>query len=234
MIVHDLNAIFIHVPKTAGNYLTRHCFLQFSKDLLVARGHQDGVNRFEIMGGETRKKHMTLEDYAREVDISRYFLIAPLRDPVERLMSLYYSPHRSMQKTRRGLVIQALSRAMQLSVDLGPEGYRCRKITFSKRDFAKLIAREKTYSDYLKGYEKTKGVFTVRNESLLADISTIFTYFGYVSPDLPAGRTNASPVSRTIEEETIMEMMVGKSRHHEDYRFIDKLSRYAINDSEAA
>jgi hypothetical protein len=88
--------LFIHVPKTGGNSL-QSVLAPHSDDRVTASGHQDGRERFEVRGPNTKEKHATMAEYARRLgaaDFERLFKFACVRDPLTRIMSFYFSPHR--------------------------------------------------------------------------------------------------------------------------------------------
>lgn len=98
MFVDSLGTVFLHVPKTGGNFVqTVFMDLGLTKDQKVVSGHQDGANRFEIRGPETKSKHQTLEEYRRYLvhqEFRELQVLVTYRPPVERVVSLYLSPHR--------------------------------------------------------------------------------------------------------------------------------------------
>jgi len=90
--------LFIHVPKTAGNSIHR-ALLPFSEDRIVLMGdHQDGVNRFEIRSPTLEMhKHLTLAEYRTrlpESEFNRFFKFCGIRNPWDRCVSYFFSPHR--------------------------------------------------------------------------------------------------------------------------------------------
>ena len=92
------NFLFIHVPKTGGNSIQK-VLLPFSDDRMVAdRPHHDGVNRFDIVSDQfSLRKHASLEDYRKRLDpdvFSRLTKIACVRNPWDRCVSFFFSPHR--------------------------------------------------------------------------------------------------------------------------------------------
>lgn len=89
--------LFVHVPKTAGNSLQK-ILLDYSEDRIVTNKNQDGVDRFEIKGFTARKsKHFNLKKYRKHVDPDVYqtlYKFGCVRNPWERMISFYFSPHR--------------------------------------------------------------------------------------------------------------------------------------------
>ncbi len=99
----DQKLIFIHVQKTGGNFFSR-CFLRYTSENLVTGGMRDGVQRFEMHGPVTAKKHQNLAEYVQKLGaaISDYSVVAIARPPLERLVSFYYSPSRWLSVTPSG------------------------------------------------------------------------------------------------------------------------------------
>jgi hypothetical protein len=90
--------IFVHIPKTAGNSIQKALFDSGrSFDKQIIRGHQDGVNRFEVKGQYTTHKHTKVVQYFKEPKLRSLKYFAVLRHPVDRLISLYFSPHRHLR-----------------------------------------------------------------------------------------------------------------------------------------
>ncbi len=92
-------SIFIHIPKTGGNTIQKTLFdKNLSLDKMIVTGHQDGIDRFEIRGKYTKNKHMTLRDYYKNHELRNYPIFVCVRRPLNRLVSLYFSPHRHVKK----------------------------------------------------------------------------------------------------------------------------------------
>lgn len=87
--------IFLHAPKTGGNAI-QTMLLPLSDDVKVTGATQDGVHRFGIRSALTPHKHATLADYASGLGaaLDDFRVLITLRPPFERLISLYFSPHR--------------------------------------------------------------------------------------------------------------------------------------------
>lgn len=95
--------IYLHGQKTAGNAL-QSILLPHSDDHKVTIKHQDGEDRYGIEGPITETKHMLLQRYRDRLGeaFSKYRVAITVRHPVDRAVSLYYSPHHWMQQTKDG------------------------------------------------------------------------------------------------------------------------------------
>ena len=92
------NFLFVHIPKTAGNSI-QNVLKAYSEDKIVCLApHQDGLERFEVRSDKFNiHKHSTLQDYQAELgdDIfQRLFKFTTIRNPWDRMVSYYFSPHR--------------------------------------------------------------------------------------------------------------------------------------------
>jgi hypothetical protein len=109
------NFLFVHVPKTGGNSIQK-VLEPFSEDKLVALySFQDGKERFSIQNSVyPYHKHSTLREYKKILPKELY---APLtkftvvRNPWERMVSLYFSPHAGREKfdpkTFKSIILEA-------------------------------------------------------------------------------------------------------------------------------
>jgi hypothetical protein len=98
MISIQKKFLFIHVPKTAGNSVQRF-LVDFSEDEILANErYHDGSNRFGIYNSSYKfKKHSTLSHYKSILPTHVYkslFKFATIRNPWDKLISFYFSPHR--------------------------------------------------------------------------------------------------------------------------------------------
>ena len=95
MISEKWRFIFIHVPKTGGNAVQAR-LLPFSDDRVTLSPGQDGTERFGVNGPLTPCKHARLQDYTDRLhsSLDGYRVLVTLRPPFERMLSLYFSPHR--------------------------------------------------------------------------------------------------------------------------------------------
>lgn len=106
MISLQKNFLFIHIPKTGGNSLSS-ALLRYSEDeLMTSVWHQDGVDRFDINNpGYGTHKHSILAEYRAALPEDLYaglFKFSVLRNPWERVISAYFSPHQVLSLQIRG------------------------------------------------------------------------------------------------------------------------------------
>lgn len=98
MISIQNNFIFIHVPKTGGNSL-QEILKIYSEDVLTTNGkYQDGIEDFGVTNTKYKtKKHSPLSYYHSVMEkclFEQLFKFAIIRNPWERMISLYFSAHR--------------------------------------------------------------------------------------------------------------------------------------------
>ena len=96
------NFLFIHIPKTGGNSIQK-ILEQFSEDKIVKLyGFQDGEKRFSIKNPVfPYHKHSTLREYKKLLPNEKYtplLKFTVVRNPWERMVSLYFSPHAGRTK----------------------------------------------------------------------------------------------------------------------------------------
>lgn len=98
MLSTERSFLYLHIPKTGGNSI-QDALRSYSDDRLVSLApHQDGVERFELRSDRYRtQKHSTLGDYLREygpVLFDSLYRFSCARNPWDRVVSFYFSPHR--------------------------------------------------------------------------------------------------------------------------------------------
>lgn len=105
MLLSKYGLIYLHAPKTAGNAI-QSMLIDLSDDNKVTNDHQDGLDRFEIVGRNTRKKHATLSEYFESMAgiPKEYRICLSIRHPFDRALSYYFSPHRWFRREKNGLV----------------------------------------------------------------------------------------------------------------------------------
>jgi hypothetical protein len=113
MISIDRKFLFVHIPKTGGNSI-QNVIRQYSDDQVVCLApHQDGVEQFEVRSARfNTKKHSSLTDYFREYGAELFaslFKFTCVRNPWDRVVSSYFSPHRGKVKWTRVDFIQHIA-----------------------------------------------------------------------------------------------------------------------------
>jgi hypothetical protein len=119
MISLKHNFLYVHIPKTAGNAV-QNILRHYSEDRIVCvTPLQDGVERFEVRNDQFKiEKHSTLEDYRRELgdaQLARLFKFCCVRNPWERAISFYFSPHRGAVEWDREAFIRLVPKIMPAS-----------------------------------------------------------------------------------------------------------------------
>jgi len=102
--------LFIHFPKTGGNSI-QEVLKDFSEDeIITPAAHQDGIERFEVYNKKHQlNKHAALDDYKSALDRKTYrslFKFSVIRNPWDRMISYYFSPHRGVTEWDRGQFLE--------------------------------------------------------------------------------------------------------------------------------
>jgi Sulfotransferase family len=119
MLSIEHNFLFIHYPKTGGNSL-QSILANHSEDDIVAQKErhsdrssekkiQDGKERFEVHNKryDITKKHFSLSEYKSVLEHRIYqklFKFSVIRNPWERMVSFYFSPHRGLEWDRQEFI----------------------------------------------------------------------------------------------------------------------------------
>lgn len=92
----------MHVPKTGGNSVQDALRVYADDELVALNSVQDGIERFSIKNPKFAglHKHSALRDYQDALgnDIQNYRWVTTIRNPFDRLVSYYFSPHRGEVK----------------------------------------------------------------------------------------------------------------------------------------
>ncbi|PIW49542.1 MAG: hypothetical protein COW18_05355 [Zetaproteobacteria bacterium CG12_big_fil_rev_8_21_14_0_65_54_13] len=110
--------LFIHIPKTGGSSL-QNILSRYSEDKIVCDAPlQDGIERFAVKNTKhpELKKHSSLMAYKSVLDQELFkslYKFAVIRNPWERMISFYFSPHRGKQVWSRENFIQMLNSEVQ-------------------------------------------------------------------------------------------------------------------------
>lgn len=104
--------LFIHIHKTGGNSI-HTALLPYSDDHKEDLPHSKVSKDFEIKNAQfpTIRKHSSLKDYQQVLDkkiFDQLYKFACVRNPWERLISFYFSPHRNRQPWSREQFIEMM------------------------------------------------------------------------------------------------------------------------------
>lgn len=132
MISSTKNFLFIHVPKTGGNSIQNVLYKYADDRIVTPHAHHDGIERFELKHKEyPTSKHSKLSDYQRSIPSSIYgrlFKFSIIRNPWDRAISHFFSPHRGNVEWNRSEFLNFLPEVLPL------RSY----ITSKKRGFARV------------------------------------------------------------------------------------------------
>lgn len=109
MISIKNNFLFVHIPKTAGNSV-QLILKEYSEDEVFESTEPDGYNRFGLRSNNYKlRKHSKLKEYKYELENELYkklFKFTIVRNPWDRMISYYFSPHRGHIKWDRNEFIK--------------------------------------------------------------------------------------------------------------------------------
>jgi hypothetical protein len=105
MISFQKQFLFVHIPKTAGNSI-QSVLRRYSEDEIVTlRPEQEGVERFGVRNPKYEiKKHSTLAEYQAALGEKQFrslYKFVCVRNPWDRMISLYFSPGRQVAEWDR-------------------------------------------------------------------------------------------------------------------------------------
>lgn len=107
MISESKKFLFIHYPKTGGNSIQK-ALLEYSDDALVPTHftRRSGYNEdFRTYNSNYKThKHSTLNNYRQELEPELFkslFKFTTVRNPWDRMISYYFSPHRQNSEWNR-------------------------------------------------------------------------------------------------------------------------------------
>lgn len=110
MLSTSHNFLFIHVPKTGGNSIQSVLSTYADDKITCVQPWQDGVERFEVRSEKhSTHKHSTAAEYRQaygEYLYSQLFKFCTVRNPWDRCISHYFSPHRGKVEWSREAFIQ--------------------------------------------------------------------------------------------------------------------------------
>lgn len=183
------NFLFIHIPKTGGNSI-QNIISQYSNDEVVCPSpHQDGVERFEVRSQKyNTHKHSTYAEYRREYGSDAFdglFKFCCVRNPWERVVSHYFSPHRGQVVWSREAFLQFIN-----SPEVKPLAYY---LADEGDDLQAAVA---------------KMSFVVRYENIQADFDQVCDLLGLLRTNLPhRNKSNREDYSKYYDRESAAVVM---------------------------
>jgi hypothetical protein len=174
--------IFVHVPKTGGNSI-QTLLEPVSDDRRTVVAHQDGIERFDVVGPATPRKHATLAEYGNLLGdrFPSMKVVIGCRHPLDRLASAYFSPHRWFAeadgKWERRLPHWDLDEFLRIAQETVPAV-----------DFLKIAGKVRTPD------------FIIRFEDLQDDFSRFVAAAGIPLADTKLPHRNASGAPESLRE----------------------------------
>ncbi|WP_232085970.1 sulfotransferase family 2 domain-containing protein [Candidatus Nitrosacidococcus tergens] len=108
----------MHIPKTAGNAI-QSVLRKYSEDRVVKNSHdKDGIHRFGVVSSYGTEKHATLTNYFTVLSAEKFKekqKITCIRNPWDRAISFYFSPHRECNHWDRNEFIHTLDNIQPIS-----------------------------------------------------------------------------------------------------------------------
>lgn len=105
--------IFIHYPKTGGNSLQEVLRLYSEDKIIYPMRHQDGLERFDLQSDfHNISKHSNLREYKYALPanlFSSMYKFTTIRNPWDRMISFYFSPHRRVTVWNRNEFLALVS-----------------------------------------------------------------------------------------------------------------------------
>ncbi len=200
MISLEHNFLFIHIPKTAGNAI-QNVLKYYSEDKIVSIApHHDGIERFEVRSKDyTIKKHSTLLDYQRQLGaevINSLFTFTCVRNPWDRMISFFFSPH-------RGTVSWDRNEFIALVKEVKPT-----------TDFISLSESDKSNQEGFKNVD-----YYIRYEVLDHDFEKVCVRVGIPPVRLPQRNASSHSHYSSYYDDELIELV--RKRFYEEIKFFN-------------
>jgi hypothetical protein len=118
--------LFIHIPKTGGNSVQNVLRAYSEDDIVRLNPLQDGLERFEVRNARyPYHKHSSLAEYQSLLDPSLFadlYKFCCVRNPWDRLISFYFSPHRRVTEWSRDEFARLVADTPPMIAHLGDAG----------------------------------------------------------------------------------------------------------------
>jgi len=208
MILENQKFIYLHVQKTGGNSISV-ALLPFSSDRKKIKKHQDGIDRFGIEGDVTPRKHAWLQDYQDKLGsrLDEYDVVTSVRDPLDRAISMYFSPHRWYRREKSDWV--------------KVEPFWC----FDR--FSGIVSEMYRIVDFLQIGNTTRTPdHLIKFETIQKDFDSLINRYQLPIENSILPHVNKSAASSTIRDEAYHDRKVRdlvKERFKEDYEILEKV-----------
>ena len=159
------------------------------------KGHQDGLDRFGITGKYTSKKHNTLSEYFKYHELHKLRTFTCVRRPIQRLISLYFSPHRALRSETH-------------------------ELEFNINAFYKLIKESRSCLDFLSISNNQMTVIPsnltiLRTESLAADSKRLLS----LNISSIRNQSNQKELQKELALDSNVIDIIQNSHHYQDELF---------------
>jgi len=209
MIFNTHKFIYLHVQKTGGNSISS-ALLPFSDDQKTIKKHQNGKDRFGIKGDVTPRKHAWLQEYQDSLGerINEFDVVTSVRDPLDRAVSMYFSPHRWYKRDK-------------------DDEWRKIEPFWSYEKFEEIISSMYRVVDFLKISDSIRMPdHVIRFEDMQKDFATLVKKYGLPLDISELPHVNKSAADMELRKEVLRNAKVQdlvKKRFMEDYRLLDRV-----------
>lgn len=167
MISISKKFIYVHYPKTAGNSIQNNLAAYADDEKILKAEHQDGIERFELKNNKYgTSKHSTINKYYSKVGAAHMesmFVFSTIRNPWDRMISFYFSPHRRCNEWNRKEFVSLVKREPSFDdfVCLKDGGKEINRLNY----LIKYESLEEDYKEVTKLLNIEYSPLTVRNAS---------------------------------------------------------------------
>ena len=197
MLSIEHNFLFVHIPKTAGNSI-QSILSKYSEDEIIVSHEQDGIHRFDLHTPKYNfNKHSRLIVYKRRLEKDLYrklFKFTIVRNPWDRMISFYFSPHRGLTEWNRSKFIDFVKERETIKSFLSTGFFN----NIGNRPFKNLD-------------------FILRFEHLQEDFNLLCEKLNIKKSKLPhVNNSQHNHYSKYYDEE-LVNLVAGRFRHEIDY-----------------
>ena len=201
--------VFIHIPKTGGNSFQNQ-ILNYTDEIKTVADHNDGTNRFGIKGEFTKDKHQTLNTYLKifkekNINISNLEFVTIVRNPTDRLISFYFSPHRTIIEKKK-----FLKKSQFIHKD----------IEFDESNFIKFCNNLPTQSDYLGNKIPSSQLTILKFENYNNEVSNFLKKYNIDFEDSKLNTSISRNKQKVTSDKSLMirlEKIIKQTKHKEDF-----------------